>query len=491
MLRFVVAFSFVLLTTTEFVMAKPNVLFIAIDDLNDWVGFLDGHPQASTPHMDELAKRGIVFSNAHCAAPLCCPSRAAIFSGLQPFRTGVYGNDDRIRELRPNLTLLSVHLRNNGYKTYGTGKLLHRKHIDLFDETFFTEQRWSPFARREVDYSLEELPTKRTSNPRHVVPARGGRNEIVLPRNRMPSDRNPRHKKGESFDWGPFDVDDDAMGDGKIATWAAKHLRSRHQKPFFLAVGFYRPHIPLFAPQKYFDRFAKRSPGMPPFLETDLDDLGPLGKQLALYPLTAGKHETVVRFDEWQNAVEAYLACVSFVDAQIRKLIEALDAGPNSEDTIVFLWSDHGWHLGEKQHWGKWTGWERSTRVPFFVVPAKKDTAKYRNGSTCESAVSLLDMYPTLLELCSLQAPHPLDGESLVELLVDPHKSTDRAVVTTFGKDRFAVRDRHFRLIKYGEETEFYDHHTDPNEWHNLANVKRFSPEIQRLEGELNRKLGR
>ena len=491
MLRFVTFILFAVVACSHAVNAKPNVLFIAIDDLNDWVGFLDGHPNASTPHMDELAKRGIVFSNAHCAAPLCCPSRAAIFSGQYPFRTGVYDNDDRIRQLRPNLKLLPIHFKENGYKTFGTGKLLHRKFADLFDESFFTEQRWSPFERREVDYTTDELPSKGTANPRHVVPAREGRGEIVLPLNRMPSDRNPENRKGESFDWGPFDIEDDEMGDGKVARWAAEHLKASHDKPFFLAIGFYRPHIPLYAPKKYFEQYAKRPPINPPFLPNDLEDLGPIGKHVALFPQTAGKHETVVKFDEWQKAVEAYLACVSFVDAQIQLLIDALDKGPNSEDTIVMLWSDHGWHLGEKQHWGKWTGWERSTRVPFFVVPTKKRAADFQKGAVCPSAVSLLDMYPTLLELCDVTAPHRLDGESLVDLMITPHKETNRAVVTTFGEDRFAVRDRHFRLVKYGDETEFYDHRTDPNEWHNLANAAKYSTEIQRLEGELKRKLAR
>ena len=350
-------------TATAAEPKSPNVLFIAIDDLNDWVGFLRGHPQVKTPNLDRLAERGVVFANAHCAAPLCNPSRAAIFSGLQPWESGVLGNDDGdIRKMRPDRVLMPTHFHQAGYRTMGTGKLLHQKGTGLFDEEFFPEQRWSPFRPKAVDYTQEELPSKATNNPRHVTQL-GGR-EIVLPFNRMPSDRAPKSPGGESFDWGPVDIADEEMGDGKIARWAAERLSKDQPQPFFLAVGFYRPHIPLFAPKKYFDLYEGLGIQLPPMQENDLDDLSPTGRKWALEAVTAGVHATVIEHGQWQAAVKAYLACVSFVDAQIGLILDALEAGPNAQDTIIVVWGDHGWHLGEKQHWGKWTGWQRSTARP-------------------------------------------------------------------------------------------------------------------------------
>src|SRR4051795_12872083 len=172
--------------------ARPNVLFIAVDDLNDWVGFLGGHPQVKTPNMDRLARRGVVFANAHCAAPLCSPSRAAVFGGKQPFHTGIYGNDDNILKLRPPPLLMSEYFKAHGYRTFGTGKLLHQKDHDRYDESFAAEQRWSPFTNRQVAYTRAEVPSKATDRPRHVVEKGPGGKTVVLPFNGMPSDRDPR-----------------------------------------------------------------------------------------------------------------------------------------------------------------------------------------------------------------------------------------------------------------------------------------------------------
>src|SRR3954467_15196983 len=234
---------------------RPNILLIAIDDLNDWVGCLKGHPQAKTPNIDRLARRGVLLAHAQCAAPLCNPSRAAVFSGRQPFETGVFANDEsNIRTKRPDLVLIPQHFKNAGYRTFGTGKLLHQTSRGLFDEEFFPDLRWGPLDAKQVEYTEDELPSKGTTNPRHVTQFHG--QPIVLPLNRMPSDRAPQSRSGESFDWGPFEADDSDMGDGQIAVWAAERLARSHDKPFFIGVGFYRPHIPLFAPQKYFDLFA-------------------------------------------------------------------------------------------------------------------------------------------------------------------------------------------------------------------------------------------
>jgi choline-sulfatase len=448
---------------------RPNVLFIAVDDLNDWVGFLGGHPQVRTPHMDRLAARGVTFANAHCASPLCCPSRAALFTGMQPFHTGVYQNNHDLRKAAPNLVLLPHYFQQHGYATFGTGKLLHRKRKDVCEDMFLTEQRWSPFTRKQVDYTPDELPSKGTNNPRHVVNWGPDRPEITLPLNRMPSDRAPNSKGGESFDWGPIDVSDHDMGDGKITDWAIERLDQSADKPFFMAVGFYRPHIPLFAPRKYFDLYPVNAIKLPVIAEDDMDDLGDMGRRIALEALTAGSHNTVVQHNQWREAVAGYLACVSFVDAQIGRLLDALDNSPHADNTVIVLWSDHGWHLGEKQHWGKSTGWERSTRVVLAIAPARNQRSEFKSGMTT-APVSLIDLYPTLIDLCGLPERESLDGQSLTPLLRDPLQSTGRSVVTTFQTSNFSVRSDRYRLIHYRDGSEeLYDLQVDPHEFRNLA----------------------
>jgi arylsulfatase A-like enzyme len=451
--------------------SKPNVLFIAIDDLNDWIGCLGGHPQALTPHLDRLAQRGILFRNAHCASPLCNPSRTAVFSGRQPLVTGVFANDESsdIRKLRPDITLIPQHFAKAGYQTFGCGKLLHKTNTKLFDEDFFPELRWSPFETSQVSYRQEELATKGTSNPRHVTELLG--KPVVLPFNRMPSDRGPDSPAGESFDWGPVDVQDEEMGDGKIAVWMAEVLRRQHDRPYFAGIGFYRPHIPLFAPRKYFDLYEGVEIALPKVKSDDLEDLSPTARERALAADTAGSHATVLQYEQWQSAVKAYLACIAFVDAQVGKLLDALDASPNANNTIIVLWGDHGWHLGEKQHWGKWTPWERSTHVPLIVAPTKssRDSA-FPDVTSCSEPVSLLDLFPTLVELCQLPPLEGLDGHSLVPLLENPLYSTDRTVLTTIDKGNYSLIDTRWHYIRYVDGAEeLYDRQRDPHEWNNLA----------------------
>lgn len=453
---------------------RPNVVFIAVDDLNDWVGCLGGHPQALTPNIDRLARRGVLFTNAHCAAPSCNPSRAAVLSGRMPWVTNVWSNSSRtLLRQHPDMPVLPRAFQAAGYRTFGAGKILHpdgEANRGLFERHFEAEQRWSPFTAAAVAYTAAELPSKKTADPRHVVKLEGVPS-VVLPLNRMPSDRNPDRPIGESFDWGPLDVPDSRMGDTLVADWAIEQLKAKHEQPFFLAVGFYRPHIPLWAPKSYFERFQGKEVELPQTLATDLDDLGPTGKQWALQAETAGLHATVVKHGQWRDAVRAYLACTTFVDGQVGRVIDALDRGDFSANTVVVFWGDHGWHLGEKEHWGKWTGWERSTRVPLIIVPPKNAAiGGAAIGKTCEQPVSLVDLYPTLVELCGIAAPGPLDGTSLVPLLRDPAKRTDRTVATVFDPGNVALRSERGRYIRYRDGSEeLYDLKEDPREWTNLA----------------------
>lgn len=445
----------------------PNVLFIAIDDLNDWIGCLDGHPQALTPNIDRLADRGVLFTNAHCAAPACSPSRTSLFTGQMPQNTGVWANGTpSLNKIRPDAFLLPHSFSKVGYRTVGAGKLGPSK--DCWQEYFGPEQRWSPLERKAVDYTPEELPSKGTDNPRHAVKIHGA--DYVLPLNRMPSDRTPNEAKGESFDWGPFDAPDTAFGDTLITDWAIEQLNAPARSPLFLGVGYYRPHQPLWAPARFFERFRSTPGVLPQVLVDDLSDLSTEGRKWALTPITSGAHSTVVAYNQWRPAVEAYLACVAYIDHEIGRLLDALDRSQFAGNTLVVLWSDHGWHLGEKQHWGKWTGWERSTRVPLIIAPPK--AANFANaGAECNVPVNLIDLYPTLIELCNVQGPtHSLDGQSLAPCLGNPlGNSEERSSLTMFEEGNSSLRTERWRFIQYqsGEE-ELYDLENDPNEWTNL-----------------------
>ena len=470
---------------------KPNVLLIAIDDLNDWIGCLDGHPQAQTPNIDRLAKRGVLFTNAHCASPACNPSRAAIFSGKMPWKTGIWSNKSKkLFQQHPDAQVIPRAFSDAGYVTLGTGKLMHSSGTAnrvMFDHHFNPEQRWSPFTKNEVQYTKKEQSSKGSDNPRHVIPMEG-RDPVVLPLNRMPSDRAPDSPGGESFDWGPLDVTDSEMGDTQITDWAIEKLDAGFDgKPFFMGVGYYRPHIPLFAPARYFQRFDSVKIELPPFQTNDLSDLSSVARKWAIEPVTAGRHSTVVENDQWEEAVAAYLACTTFVDHQVGRLLDALDSGQFGENTLIVLWSDHGWHLGEKQHWGKWTGWERSTRVPLIVVPPIALAGQFaKSGASCHRPVCLIDLYPTLTELCEVEPADDLDGTSLVPLLKDVTSEKHRRVLTVFDRGNATFRTEEWRYIRYADGSEeLYDVGDDPHAWTNLASVKEHSDLIRSFRESL------
>ncbi|MEM7146607.1 MAG: sulfatase-like hydrolase/transferase, partial [Verrucomicrobiota bacterium] len=307
----------------------------------------------------------------------------------------------------------------------------------------------------------------------------------VLPLNRMPSDRRPDERDGESHDWGAWDVPDSEFGDTQVTDWAIERLGKGKKKPFFLGVGYYRPHIPLWAPARFFERFEEEPAELPLVREDDLDDLSETAKRWALEAKTAGSHETVVRFDQWRQAVEAYLACVTYVDHEIGRLLDALDASRYADNTVIVLWSDHGWHLGEKQHWGKWTGWERSTRVPLVVAPPRAQAGEFaRGGSRCDQPVGLIDLYPTLMEWCGAEGPADLDGESLVPLMREPAKATGRKLVTWFDEGNASVRSDRWRYVRYADGSEeLYDMVEDANEWENLAGDEKFSAVKEEMGG--------
>ncbi len=426
--------------------SRPNVLFIAIDDLNDWVGCLGGHPQVRTPNIDRLASRGVLFTNAHCQAPICMPSRASLLTGTYPWQNGVYVIEQELRTVLKlkDLVTLPRYFRNHGFRTMGAGKIYHR-HQDTADE-------WDQWGGRHSRKWMHDLV--------------GPEGVSGLP--------NPR-----VFDFGPLPVRDAQMNDMKVTEWGVERLGEHHDKPFFLAVGLKTPHLPLFTPAKYYDMYPLDTVELPPVLPGDLDDLPPLGRKFTRYfDTTPMSHHNITRHGLWHKAVASYLACVSFTDMCVGRLLDALDKSPHTQSTVIVLWSDHGFHLGEKMHWEKRSLWEESTHVPLIFVTPNEMSA----GAQCSRSVQLIDIYSTLVELCGLPANGDLQGHSLVPLLKDPAQPWDHPALTTHHPGNHAVRTDRWRYIHYvnGDE-ELYDHDSDPHEWKNLANDPKYADVIKRL----------
>jgi len=438
-------------------MSKPNILLISVDDMNDWAGCLNGYPGVQTPNMDRLAQRGRLFTNAHCPSPLCNPSRTALLTGLAPHNSGVYGNGHWWRPARPNLISLPMHFKNNGYETVGAGKTFHHP------PGFNPPDQWDEYFMQVFDDAWDRKlhPDITPTDPPTPHPLNG-----ITPYE-------------HEFDWGVLDITEEDYGDAKAIAWASDYLKRDHSKPFFLAVGTFRPHLPCYAPQKYFDQYPQGRIQLPPFLDTDIENLPPLGQKFAAARRNC--YEKVIDHDQWEIAVQAYLACITFADAQIGRLLDALEQSGHANNTIIVFFSDNGFHLGEKQHWHKSTLWERATHVP-FIISAPNIT---HPGQSSNRPVSLQDIYPTLIDLCDLppRPNHPLDGESLLPLLTDPNAHWRESTLTTFQPGNHAVRTERWRYIRYvdgGEE--LYDRQEDPNEWHNLASYSDYKNIISDLQ---------
>jgi choline-sulfatase len=416
----------------------PNILFIAIDDQNDWIGHLGGHPLVKTPHLDALAARGTTFTNAHCQAPLCNPSRASLLVGLRPSSTGIYGLAPSFRAvpaLAARLTL-PQYFAAHGYRTAGDGKIFHQGTRSGGKDTT------ADFQETGGHGGVGAKP------PQKLVPA-------------TPAVSHP------AMDWGvwPPDNDDTVKGDYAVASWAIEQLESApHDKPFFIAAGFFLPHVPCYATQKWFDLYPDDDSLLPAVRDNDRDDT-PRFSWYLHWDLPEPRLSQVQAMGQWRNLVRSYLACTSFVDAQIGRLLAALEASGHADDTIVVVWGDHGWHLGEKAITGKNSLWERSTRVPLiFAGPGV--TA----GQRCGRPVELLDIYPTLVELADLPPRADLEGLSLVPLLKDATAARERPAITTHNQNNHAVRSERWRYIRYADGSEeLYDMQADPHEWHNLA----------------------
>lgn len=420
---------------------RPNVLFIAIDDLNDWVGPLKGHPQVRTPHLDRLAARGTTFLNAHCQAPLCNPSRTSLMLGLRPTTTGVYGLAPWFRSLpawRDRVTL-PQHFRAHGYRTYTAGKIYH-------GGVGGPEQRTREFDVWGPPDGIGITP------PSKLIPP-------------TPMGNHPL------MDWGVFPHRDDEKQDYRVASWAIEQLTAHPDDlPFFLAVGFFLPHVPCYATQAWFQLYPDDDSLLPLIHEDDRADT-PAFSWYLHWQLPEPRLRWVRDNGQWRNLVRSYLACVSFIDDQVGRLLDALDASPHADRTLIVLWSDHGYHLGEKGITGKNTLWERSTRVPLlFAGPG------VRANSRTSRPAELLDLYPTLIELCQLEPRTDLEGVSLVPQLRDPAAPRSRPAITSHNQGNHTVRSERHRYIRYADGTEeFYDLHADPAEWTNLASDPQFA----------------
>jgi arylsulfatase A-like enzyme len=411
--------------------AAPNVLFIVADDLNDWIGCWQGHPQTQTPHLDRLAARGTRFRNAHVQAPLCNPSRVSVMTGLRPSTTGVYGlvPGHRNAPKTQEAVTLPQHFEAAGYHTASFGKVFHHN---------------PPPARRHPrEFTVWGLA------PPPKLPAR---KFVATP------DPEPW------MDWGVFPPDDTEQGDWRVADAAIAEMRNRPaRKPFFLAVGFSLPHVPCYVSQGWFDRFPPEEQiQLPPFLEQDRADV-PDFAWLLHWQLPEPRLSWLRQAGQWRPLVRAYLASIAFMDSQVGRLLESLERENLASNTVVVFWSDYGWHLGEKDITGKCSLWERSTRVPLiFAGPG------VARAATCDQPVELLDLYPTLIELCGLPRKTGLEGQSLGPQLRNAQRARRHPAITTHNRGNHAVRSEHWRYIRYADGSqELYDLRNDPNEWTN------------------------
>jgi arylsulfatase A-like enzyme len=431
----------------------PNVLFISVDDLNDWIEPLGGHPQARTPNLTRLAEQGVLFRRAYTPSPSCNPARTALLTGLHPSTSGMYSNYQYWREVLPAAVTLPRYFHDNGYWVAGAGKIFHNNQPDpdSWDDYFPAKDRPMPSYNRPVPEGTASMPMFENMYG--------------------------------AFDWAPLDIPDRETGDHRSVSWIIDQLEREHDRPFFLAAGIYRPHLPWYVPREYFDMFPLTDVQLPTVRDDDLEDVPERGRELA--HRGGNYHEHVIAADQWRPAVQGYLASIAYADALVGRLLDALEDSPHADNTIVVLWSDHGWQLGEKEHWRKFALWENLARVVLMIkvppgtpgLPAGTDA-----GVVVDRTVSLLDLYPTLLDLTGLPPRPGLDGHGLSPLLADPRAAWNRPVVTTYDFGEYSIRDERFRYIRYidGSE-ELYDHRVDPEEWTNLADEPSYADTRARL----------
>ena len=436
--------------------AKPNILFIAVDDLNNWISPIQNFSNVKTPNFERLAKMGVTFTNAHVQAPLCGPSRASIMTGLRPSTSGIYGMtpDNKIR--RPgnpatkDITFLPEQFSNNGYHTMGIGKLFHVHAPDsLFNESGGRVRGFGPYPKKRFVWNGFGKGIRGT------------------------------HGKTNT-DWGAFPENDTLMPDHQSVNWVTERLHSDYDKPFFMGLGFLRVHVPLYVPQKWFDLYPLETIETPPYKSDDLNDIPPVGMQINDLPMMPST-EWAKESGEWKKIVQAYLACISYVDYELGRVLDALENSKYSDNTVIVLWSDHGYRLGEKGTFAKHALWETATKAPLmFAGP------NLPKGKKINAPVEMLSIYPTLLELSGLPAYQRNEGYSLVDMMQPDKGFAEAKAITTFGMNNHAIKMDKYRYIQYEDgKEEFYDHRLDPNEWNNEAGNPKYKAQIEKMKGLL------
>ena len=422
---------------------KPDIVLIVVDDLNDWVGCLGGHPASISPNIDALARSGMLFPHAYCNSPQCRPSRTSFNHGVYPFRTGTYFNAKFPGETKIKTPTIQQFFQEHGYRVASAGKVHHGGPGKYGDATL--------------------------ARPKDPRPPKGKDNFNAM---KAPNDGYA------------LEASDEEMGDHKVASWAIEQWGAKGDRPLFMSIGFYRPHRPLQVPAEYFKLFPPGSIRRPAEPETgdDWDDMPEFARKLARShahkPMHGGlsDHEFIVAKDEWDETIRAYQASVAFVDRQIGRLVDALASNPRGRETVILLVSDHGWHLGEKKHWCKGAIWEQTTRIPFIVRAPGVEP-----GSVCKQPVSLIDVFPSLADLAGLPVPHFLDGSSIRPQLADPQARRSPAI-SSYGPGNTAIRTEHWRYIRYEDGSEeLYDHRVDPDEWVNQASNPEHAETKKRL----------
>ena len=451
---------------------RPNVLFIVCDDLNRHVSTSKYEPIA-TPALESLAAAGTTFRRAYCQYPVCGPSRASFLSGLYPETTGVLNNTSDIRKTHPGTMSLPQLFKEHGYWAAGVGKVFHNPKTNPVTEA------WHAFEKFENDENPVVARLRKKFEAKHgSVEAKDNQRawRSVLKQNRASiAGQTPPG-------YGPTELRDEQHKDGKNARQIADWFDARAQgdKPFFIACGIQKPHVPFWAPQKYFDMYPLDAIRYRPTPVNDWEHRPMLAvsKRYEAFGFEFGKENDRLR----REYMQAYHACISFIDAQIGLVLDAIRRNGHWDNTIIVLTSDHGYHLGEHGLWGKVTLFEECARVPMIVrVPGRT-----KAGSRTDGLVEMIDIFPTLIDLCDIDAPHKLQGESFARLLEEPSGEGKEVVYTVVSRARLlgrSIRTVRWRYAEWGspEEAELYDLENDPHEDHNLVTDGQYEEQRVRM----------